>query len=73
MLIIRFWSSMRAGEVRLLDHQAAELDTSRAGVVRAMLRFALENETQFRHWLKETDGKVLLDLEGNGRSGTRKS
>jgi len=48
----RITSSMREGEVWLLWELANELKTTRASVIRAMLRYTLEMKADFKNWLK---------------------
>lgn len=60
MAIVQLVTSLRRDEVDEIERLATATGTRlfrRAGMLRAMLRFALHNQDEFRAWMKETDGK----------------
>jgi hypothetical protein len=62
-------TTLRPDEVPLLD-ELAEPPYGRAGVARAMLRFAMENRAAFDKWLEANTGETFYGYSATPRAAT---
>ena len=55
--IVKVATSLRSDEVALVNQMAKHLDTSRAGVLRAMARFAMDHQDEFNMATRPQDSE----------------
>ena len=62
--VVKVTTSLRGDEVKDVDrikHLFGGNRYGRAGALRAMLRFALENEAEFLAWFNATNGQTVKE------------